>query len=152
MALTSDILRSIVDAARTAIVGTYPNAFLTVTDSPYSPAAVPTTPAIQFVPIGTEQNADRNGWGCMRFLFRVVAWTQKPADPADQSYYELSSSTSPQAVVETVARILNNTVPTGGAGPIAKRTGPGDITVDRKSGMARSEAEFWLWLEETWTN
>lgn len=150
MALTSDILRAIVDSCRTALTATYPSAFITITDAPNETAAAATTPSIQFSPIGTDQTADRNGWGCMRFIFRVTAWTQTPRDPADAGYYELSSTRSPQAVVERVARAINNTIPTGAAGPIAKRTGPTDITSVRGNGMARSEAEFWVWCEETW--
>ena len=151
MALTSTLLRTIVDNARTAIVGTYPNAFLTITDVPKADPAIPTTPAIQFSSPTTQQYADRNGWGLMLFGFTVTAWTQQPRDPNDEGYYELSDTLSPQAVVESVARILNNTVPSGAAGPIAKRTGPTDVGTDLASGMASSSATFWVWLEEDWT-
>lgn len=151
MTVTSDVLRQVVDAARTALSGSYSGLFLTVTDSPESTAAISTTPAIQFVPLGTEQNADRNGWGLMRFSFRVICWTQQPRDPANEGYYELSSTTSPQALVEAVSQVINNSIPSSAAGPIAKRSGPTDVVSDRRTGMARSEAEFWVWLEETWT-
>lgn len=151
MALTSAILRVIVDNARTALTATVPGVFITITDQPDATAAASTTPAIQFSPISFVQTADRNGWGCGQFVFRVTAWIQQPRDPANEGYFELSSTLSPQALVETVSQAINNTVPTGAAGPIAKRTGPTDVVSDRRTGMARSEAEFWVWAEETWT-
>lgn len=152
MAITSTVLREVVDAARTALTSQFPGVFITITDGPDPIPATSTTPAIQFCPIAFNQTADRNGWGAGTFVFRVVGWTQNPQDPANEAYFELSGTTSPQALVESVAQKVNNTVPTSAAGPIAKRSGPSAITSDRRSGMAKCEAEFWCWVEETWTS
>lgn len=149
MSLTSDILKTICDDLRTALTATYGPLFITVVDAPTP--TIETTPGIQLMPVTTEQNADRNGFGLMRFVFRVTGWTQTMLDPADQAYKMLAGTLSPQALCESVAQRLNNTIPSGAAGPIAKRTGPTAVTIDKRSGMAKAESEFWMWLEETWT-